>query len=181
MNYPFDLRKADQVAAFFAQKAGGKINILKLIKLIYLAERESMDRYDHVMLNDHFLSMKHGPVLSTTLDYLNGRLDKKIEQSLPKSERFIKGRENHDASLTDEYRNTTDDDLLDLSKADITVLTDMWQQHGDKNQFELAELTHFLCPEWKKPTMFEKSSPIPYEKILTVLGKKNPKVLADRL
>ena len=46
----YDVRKAAQVAAFFAIKAGGKINKLRLVKLIYLADRQFMIRYDEPML-----------------------------------------------------------------------------------------------------------------------------------
>jgi len=68
----FTCIKAAQVCAFFAMKAGNRINILKLMKLLYLCERESMRRFESPLIYDHFVSMDHGPVLSRTLDLLNG-------------------------------------------------------------------------------------------------------------
>ena len=38
----FSCTAAAQLCAFFALKEGGGINIVKLMKLLYLAERESM-------------------------------------------------------------------------------------------------------------------------------------------
>ena len=40
----YDVKKAAQVAAFFAIEAGGKINILKLTKLMYLADRDHLEQ-----------------------------------------------------------------------------------------------------------------------------------------
>lgn len=38
-------KRAAQTAAFFICRAGGAIEVLKLMKLMYLAERESLARY----------------------------------------------------------------------------------------------------------------------------------------
>jgi hypothetical protein len=42
-SFPFDPDKATEVAARFIQLEGGSINVLKLVKLIYLLERESIN------------------------------------------------------------------------------------------------------------------------------------------
>ncbi|MBY0428011.1 MAG: SocA family protein [Alphaproteobacteria bacterium] len=68
----FNARKAGQVAAFFAKQENGSINVLKLTKLIYLADRNHMKNYDCPILNDELVSMPHGPVNSMTYDYING-------------------------------------------------------------------------------------------------------------
>ena len=58
----YKARKAAQVAAFFAIKSGGTVNVLKLMKLMYLSEREFISRYDVPMLFDRLVSMKNGPM-----------------------------------------------------------------------------------------------------------------------
>ncbi len=68
----YNARKAAQVAAFFALSEGGKINVLKLVKLIYLADRSAMEAFEAPILNDKFVSMDHGPVNSITLNLING-------------------------------------------------------------------------------------------------------------
>jgi uncharacterized phage-associated protein len=62
----YNARKAAQVAAFFAKAQGGKINVLKLVKLIYLADRLALETFEHPILEDKFVSMDHGPVNSIT-------------------------------------------------------------------------------------------------------------------
>ena len=44
---------------------------LKLIKLMYLAERASLQAHGYLMTGDRFSAMPHGPVLSLTLDHIN--------------------------------------------------------------------------------------------------------------
>jgi hypothetical protein len=41
----FDEKKATEVAAFLLKMRGGKMSYLKLIKLLYLADRESLSRW----------------------------------------------------------------------------------------------------------------------------------------
>lgn len=68
----FDERKAAQAAAFLLHKAGGRLPLLKLMKLLYLSERESLQKYGDTITGDTFVSMPNGPVLSMTLNFING-------------------------------------------------------------------------------------------------------------
>lgn len=61
-----------QMAAYFVAKERGQMSILKLIKLLYLAERESLDVFGQPISFDRMVSMDNGPVLSRTLDHVNG-------------------------------------------------------------------------------------------------------------
>lgn len=61
------------MVAFFAIKAGGLINILRATKLVYLADRLSMEKRDHAITGDNYVSMPFGPVNTNTYDYMNGR------------------------------------------------------------------------------------------------------------
>jgi len=64
----FQSRKAAQIAASFAIKSGGRIEKLKLIKLIYLSERQFASDHDRPMLYDEFYSLKDGPICSSSLN-----------------------------------------------------------------------------------------------------------------
>jgi len=59
----FSEKKIAQVAAFFVSKAGGRLNHMKLLKLIYLSDRESLDQWGEPISYD---SMERGSVLSST-------------------------------------------------------------------------------------------------------------------
>jgi len=68
----FDEQRTAQAAAFFLHKAEGRMPLFKLMKLLYLAERESYRRYGEPISGDQLVSTPHGPALSLTLDMMNG-------------------------------------------------------------------------------------------------------------
>src|SRR6266487_2727273 len=67
----FNEKKAAQVAAFFLHRARGELEILKLMKLMYLAERASYKKFGEPLIGDKLVSMDNGPVLSITLNHMN--------------------------------------------------------------------------------------------------------------
>jgi len=64
----FNERKATQVAAQFLRLRGGRMSYMKLIKLMYLADREALLRWGRPISTDRYVSMDKGPVLSRVLD-----------------------------------------------------------------------------------------------------------------
>ena len=97
MNFRFDTDKATEVACLFLQKAGGRMNIMKLVKLIYLLDRLSLDRRGIPVVGGDYLSMRNGPVTSEVLDMINaGRL---LGETNPRWEQCISDRRNHDVKM----------------------------------------------------------------------------------
>ncbi|MFH0794901.1 MAG: Panacea domain-containing protein, partial [bacterium] len=68
IRFLFDEKKTTQAAAVFIRLEGGKINYTKLIKLLYLADRDALMNWHNPITGDTFFSLPHGPVLSNTLD-----------------------------------------------------------------------------------------------------------------
>ena len=68
----FNERRVAQMAAYLLDHARTRMKYLKLMKLLYLADRESMKRHGHPISGDRYVSMDHGPVLSNTLNLING-------------------------------------------------------------------------------------------------------------
>lgn len=155
--------KAAQVAAYFVHKSGGAINVLKLMKLMYLAERKSYARFGEPIIGDRLVSMDHGPVLSRTLNHING-----FRPSVDKGwDYWIADRAEHTIGL----RRELDDplkELLELSDADLEILDLMWNEYGHLDRFELADFTHEICPEWEDPKGSSKD--IPYRNLLAAVG-----------
>lgn len=158
----FNSRKAAQVAAFYCEKEGGKIPVLKLIKLIYLADRESMQKSCYPITNDRFVSMPHGPANSMTLNYVDGNVTSKEWREL------ISDKDNWSVGLT---RNLTDDDCDELSDFEVAVLESVWSQYGHLDKWAIRDWTHDNCPEWEDPE--GSSNPIPYSRVLKFLGVKD--------
>ena len=75
MNFRFHIGKATEAGCLFLERAGGRMNIMKLVKLMYLLDRLSLDRRGVPVAGGDCLSMRNGPVTSELLDLINaGRL-----------------------------------------------------------------------------------------------------------
>ena len=159
----FNERKVAQMAAFFLQQAGGTLNILKLMKLLYLSEREAMNRYGEPLSYDAMVSMPHGPVLSMTYECMNGYGSEDPEGW----DGWVSDKENHAVSLRRE--NTAITDLDELSDADIEVLQSVWDSFGHMTKWQVRNYTHTYCSEWKDPN--GSSYPIEYKDVFIALGK----------
>lgn len=168
----FQTRRAAQVVAFFGLKAGGKINILRATKLVYLADRLSMELRDHPITDDNFVSMYFGPVNTYTYDYMNGRGSERQEEWAV----FVEKRVDHDLPVA---KGVTVESLDELSRSDINVLEETWKRFSDIERFELAEWTHRFCPEWKNPG--KSSIPIDFSTVYKKLGKADPVELAEEI
>jgi len=147
MQNMFNEKKAAQAAAFFLFRANGKMPILKLMKLMYLAERNSYKRFGEPIIGDKLVSMPHGPVLSLTYQHMNG--DRfSCEGGW---DTWVNDRENHDVSLQDPSCVQSPDDLLELSDDDVAVLEETWVQFGHMTKWQIRDYTHEHCPEWVDP------------------------------
>ena len=66
----FNEEKATELAARMLSW-GGSMKFIKLLKLIYLADREALDREGHSISTDRWVSMKHGPVPTQTYNLIH--------------------------------------------------------------------------------------------------------------
>jgi uncharacterized phage-associated protein len=163
MNH-YDEQKAAQAAAFLLHRAGGALPLIKLMKLLYLAERLSFQRYGEPLTGDHLVSMDHGPVLSQTLNHMNGSEESNEEGW----EKWMADRAEHMIALRDSSMiRSPEQDLLALSDSDLEVLRDVWTEFGHMAKWDLRDYTHQL-PEWEDP--HGSSKPIPPERLLAAVG-----------
>lgn len=165
ISHSFDARRAGQIAAFFTKREGGLINVVKLIKLIYLADRQHMASYEEPMFMDSFVSMRLGPVNSGAYECVNSGAEGWDE--------FISDKADHNVALAKDFKS--DDDLDELSEADLEILNNIWDEFGHMNQWDLVTYTHDHCPEWENPG--NSSVPIPYSRIFKFLNKENAEKL----
>jgi uncharacterized phage-associated protein len=155
----FNQQKATQAAAYFLARRGGRMSYLKLIKLLYLADRAALLRWGRPITTDRYVSMDKGPVVSRILDLAT-------EDPVPGQEHFwnehISEPSNYEISLK------KDPGRDEISDAEVGLLEEVFGEHGGKSRWELVELTHKL-PEWKDP----KGSAISIEvrDILRLAGK----------
>ena len=133
-----------QAAALFLLKAGGPMPHLKLMKLLYIADRESYRRCGSPITGDEMVSMPHGPVLSRTLDLMKG-----AAPSAPNGWSSYVCRVNQHA-VTLAHGVTEETFLGKLSRGDHWVIDGVWERYGGMDQWELRDLTHTF-PEWEDP------------------------------
>lgn len=161
MNFRFHIGKATEAGCLFLERAGGRMNIMKLVKLMYLLDRLSLDRRGVPVAGGDYLSMRNGPVTSEVLDLINaGRLfgepDQRWEQS-------VSDRRDHDVKLEQMPAREH------LSDAEAALLDEIWREHGSKDQWQLVDWCHAHCKEWTPVT--NGCAPIAVEQIGMALGK----------
>ncbi|BDS05500.1 hypothetical protein NT6N_05400 [Oceaniferula spumae] len=143
MQLSFSHKKATQALNFFARAAGGKINKMKALKLIYFADRYHLRSYGRPITNDTYFAMKFGPVASQCLNLLNENEDYTAPEENKYRQAFLE-RENNEHYASKAAVNETV-----LSQTDLESLNYAWENYKDKDQFELAEETHRF-PEWQQ-------------------------------
>lgn len=159
----YDEVKTAQAAAHLLRLAGGSMPFLKLIKLLYLAERRSLQEFGYPLTGDLLVSMRHGPVLSRTYNHIKGE-----ELSTEGGwDDWIADQANYMVGLTDRGLSEGFDDL---SESDLDVLNATWGEFGALGRWQLRDFTHTL-PEWEDPG--DSMKPIDMHKLLTSLGYSN--------
>jgi uncharacterized phage-associated protein len=138
MSLRFDERKATEAAAKFLELRGGKMHYLKLIKLLYLADREALLRWGYAITADRYVSMDHGPVTSQIYNLVVEEGDK------PFWAEFISAPSDYQVSLL----KRAPADLL--SRAEEELLAEVFEKFGHMYRWDIVDLVHKL-PEWKNP------------------------------
>jgi uncharacterized phage-associated protein len=137
---PFDERKATQVAArFLAAAPGQRLPYLKLVKLMYFADREALLRWGAPITNDRYYSLDHGPVLSRVKDLM---VEDHAERSFWSV--HISSPSSYVIELLDEAGNDR------LSRAEEQLVDEVYARYRHFDRWELREMSHEL-PEWTDP------------------------------
>jgi uncharacterized phage-associated protein len=166
----FNDKKTAQIAAFFCERSGAQIHVLKLVKLIYLADRKSLGDTGYSMTNDDHYSLPHGPVNSITRDLIQGVKDSEDWSGL------IAARAGNEIGLSKAFNNIDDTD--ELSDNEVVMMESIWDEFGQMDRFELVEYTHKNCPEWEDP--HGGATLIPVSRILKFLGVEKSEELEKR-
>ncbi|KGC61870.1 Panacea domain-containing protein [Burkholderia pseudomallei] len=163
----FNPRKAADSAAYLLFRAEAPMSSVKLMRLLYLAERESFARYGEPLTGDELFIDKKGPTLRETHRRLNGdiggweglfqRLDSHgiaLETQAPSEEYFA-----HSTVLSD---------------TDIEVLNAVWEQFGKLDPTHLSDYLHTNCLEWIDSR--GKASEVTHERLFKALGYSHEQI-----
>ncbi len=163
MQIRFNEKKATQAAARLLKRRGqgGLMSYMKLIKLLYFADREALLLWGSPITADSYFSMKRGPVLSRVHDLIT-------EGASPNEPHFW---EEHIQTCGDhEVKLVKDPANGELSEIEEELLDEIFERLGCLSRWDIVEEAHKL-PEWKDPQ--GSAVPIEIEDILRA-GQKSP-------
>ena len=132
-----DGEKADLFAALMLQELGGRVNYMKLMKLLYFADRYHLRRYMRPIAKDDYFAMKKGVVGSYWLDLLRG---------LAESNFFTTDKPTVSVVLKAEVAKK---DTGRLSESEVEAMKFALQHFGAFNENKLVDIIHEY-PEWEK-------------------------------
>ena len=154
--YPrFKQARTTQLACEFLRLAGGRMSYMKLIKLLYLVDRRSLVERGVPVTYDRYVGMRHGPVLSETLDLIN-------YGSGPSESSYWESYIDQDSPYEVSLRR--DCPVDELSEAELDLARGVHAEFGTMDRWAVVERLHRL-PEWRDPGE-ARVLPIRYEDIL---------------
>jgi uncharacterized phage-associated protein len=159
MVIPFDPTKVAQAAALLMRReAEPRMSRLRLLKLLYVADRELLQERCRPLTGDNAVAMENGPVLMATYDLIKGIDDRRqIWAAFFRNE----GRDIH---------LITDPGVGKLSRKEIQKLEEVSARFIDCDDWALAEYTH-AYPEWlKNKPSAGNSNPISIDDLLDATG-----------
>jgi len=167
IKFPYERARAEQAVLWLLHRHGGAMDVLKLTKLLFLADREHLAHYGRPIMGGQYSAMPYGPVPSVFYDEVNRK--KQPVSGLFKRERDG-DRVSALAPVNEDY----------LSESDIEVLKHIDQTFGGWDPFRLRDFTHQLRA-WRenfKEGSGKRSFPIPYEDFFLDLNTEDQKLLA---
>jgi uncharacterized phage-associated protein len=158
MRLQYRQERATQAAARLLKLRGGTMSYMKLLKLLYLADRKALLEQGRPITYDRFVSMDHGPVLSQTYNLM-------VAEESPEGHsywrQFISVPSDWEVSLIKDAPSG------ELSRAQEEILGQIFSEFGRMSRWELRDFCHTL-PEWEDPK--GSSNPIALRDVLRAGG-----------
>lgn len=168
MSFPFDVEKALQaIDVIFKQEVEqnrpSSMHYIRLLKLLYIADRESLQETGSPITGDVGYAMDQGPVLS---EIYNAMRDKS---------KFAHHWNHFLERSGDDVRLRLDPGKAKLCRYDIEKLREVTKRHRGKDKNELVKITHEF-EEWKSNYKNNTSTHIPLRDVLAAVGFKKEEI-----
>lgn len=158
IRFAFNLDKALQAMALIVQRLGPTEKV-KLMKLLYIADKTHFLNYGFPITGDRQCAMPWGPVPSDCLHAVNGELWPRSQAAFS-----ILHVDDNLVSLK------VDPGVKALTQAELNSLETVIRDHGLKNRWTLVGETH-RYPEYAEVYVQGSSRTISYESILRHAGR----------
>ena len=161
IHFTFDFEKTLQASALILHLHDRKVGIMRLLKILYIADRELLAETGSTLTGDHAYAMKKGPVLSAVYD-------------------LAKMQSSHSAAWDSFIQKTgyflslkSDPGRGKLSKAESEKIHKICEKYCEFDDCDLSEVTHGFA-EWERA--FDHSHPdssnrMSWEDALSAQGK----------
>lgn len=163
-----NIEKLVQAVSYLLKKNKYRLNYTKLIKILYLADRASLDRINRSMTGDTYAALPNGPILNELYSLIRGKSRNREHQC------FWDGRFSTDGydlvSLSDKIPEGK------LSRFEKKVLDQLDKQFHATSYDRVIDFVHDPknCPEWRDPGTT--SIPISLSDILSSLGRSSEEI-----
>lgn len=158
MELQFDFERSLQAAAYLLELEEGSMDYIRLLKLLYIAERELLAEQATPLTGDVFKALKYGPVMITIYDIIMDRSWRSAEW-----DRYIKMK-NYSVRLAQDPGRDR------LSPAIVGKLREVSDRYREMNNWDLVEVTREF-PEWRKNAPpADPPGIIPLEDVLEAMG-----------
>jgi uncharacterized phage-associated protein len=156
----FDSQKAIQaIGAILRNHPQAWASKLRILKLLYIAARESIHDIGHPLIGSRVVALEHGPVHSRVLDLINGA---DVDGPTFSAHFCLRG---YLVQMTD------DPGVGNLSVYEVEKLQEVCNRYATVNDWELAQdITHGF-DEWKKHYRTGVATIIPLEDIIDAVGR----------
>jgi uncharacterized phage-associated protein len=142
IQFKFNPKKSAQAAAVLLKLNDGDMDKYLFIKMLYLADRESLLRWEEPLTGDIAVSMQYGPVLSNIYDLTKGDCPWARNDWSP----FISDSDPDGSRI----RLLDDPGTDELSRAEIAILEKIFKTFNDYTWRQMRDYAHSL-PEFEDP------------------------------
>ena len=142
ISFVFDEMKAAQAACYLLSLNAGQMNYMKMIKLLYLADREYITDWCNSITTDSYVSMDNGPVTCKIYDLIkdshidNGTYWASLIRTVGYNAVLIKE--------PDEYDR--------LSPMEMEVIAKTNQRFAESGEWDVVRFCHENLAEWQNPS-----------------------------
>jgi uncharacterized phage-associated protein len=157
MQFPVNGRKATEAVARIIQKSGREMDYLRVVKLVYLADRKSLAKRGIPIVGGKYFSMRKGPVNGDVMNFVTRR-------NAPGWKDSIAPMQGHSLSVVSEPSYDS------LSESELGILDEVVEEHLANTTDELVEWCHKNCEEYEEVSANGRK-PISVESILQAEGK----------
>lgn len=145
------------------------MNYYRLLKLLYIADRESVRQFGRPIVGGRLVAMDRGPLHSAGFDLMTGK-----DPAISEWSQFFATQRFEIAMIRDPGNDT-------LSKREIELLNRVRDEHEAHDDWDVGELTHEFEEFKKNLAPRGKSKTIPFEDVLEAVGRAadKPAILKD--